>query len=1191
MENANRTPLSLNLSSRRSFAPSFPILARFRLWNLIAFAFVFVVLLTPPVLVGQARVLVGQESVGQRQAGDAAAEASTAITDPKAAESPFNLQEGFEVTAVAGDKLVHDCFAMTMNSQGQPVVSGPGYIKTLLDDNEDGIYDRSVVWMDGPKQGAQGLWVEKRQLYYVGDGGLWLSEDSNGDYVGDRAPRKILNLPTGGEHDAHAIRRGPDGFWYLIVGNFANGISKLANDPASPISRPRSGTLWRISPDFSTRSVWSHGMRNCYDFDFLPDGQVVTFDSDDERESVLPWYRPTRVMVLGPGCDAGWCGQTWKDRDDQILMPQVIGSMGRSSPTGVAVYEHSAYPAKYRGAVFVLDWTFGRVLCVYPNNNLPEEQRAPGRLPAEVFMQTTGTVGFAPTDLCVAPDGSLLICVGGRGTAGTLYRVRYSGADGREDSPSSLLASKLEQGGVEKETAARVAKAIEAPSPWEPWSEAAWSAAIKRPEMDCLLRIVTGELLVDSADCSGLATNVSLRAAQLLTRLGVGIPVRALENGFATPSQDASGLWWLIGRGKALTDGKEFSKVPAWLNASKTIPSEGPFTSAVPWEVHLGPNAERLKWEAVGLRKLPMNRVESGMPMQGSDWARALRRTWLWAISRTNPLSPSGVGKVDLLFARKLYSPSGAIDTPLLDALASIVPTRAEKWSNQEQMEFLAILQWALGERRTGLTGQQDPPNSDVLDGYRAISLNQLPQQVRTAWVQWVVYIGSKAHIAGDEKLESESIRTLAMLEPADAKTLEWLLRLPGDKTHPTADINLLCCVARCSAPRSEIDSERSAAVLAGAVRKVRDYGLNTDNQWPKRIQQLIAALVARDSKLGQSYVRMVESYVPEDLSVLVGFPVDIQVAARRQIKSMLLNSDPETWSPALLRHCLSDGASGPDWDKAIRAAAKHSKLRAIAIEQISKDPRPSDYELFLSALESEDRNAWESAWKGIERVPGSDPNKEWPILAKVAFASGQSNTGISFPAIAARCKKVAVECGVKDLPNAVSWEAWQPVLARYLSSDVKASNHASPAIAWRDKVEDARSLEGDVDRGLSIYETRCLNCHGGQSALGPSLAGVSKRFSTEDLFVAIFEPSRDISDRYRALKILTVDGEVLTGMSIYKATDGTTLMTPKGETVRINQREIEEQAFSKESLMPSGLLDFATPQDIADLLRYLQTL
>ena len=236
-------------------------------------------------------------------------------------DSPFTVPDGFSVQKVADDAMVHDCFCMTLDGLGRPIVSGPGYIRTLVDDDADGKYDRSLLWSSHPKQGAQGLWSEGRKLYYVSEGGLWLSEDSDGDLVADPNPKRVLELPTGDEHFAHAIRRGPDGYWYLIAGNFARDIAKLQNDPISPVSRARSGTIWRISPDFSKRGVWAHGMRNCYDFDFMPDGQIVTFDSDCEREATLPWYRPTRVMVLGPGSDAGWCGQSWKDEDIALQCP------------------------------------------------------------------------------------------------------------------------------------------------------------------------------------------------------------------------------------------------------------------------------------------------------------------------------------------------------------------------------------------------------------------------------------------------------------------------------------------------------------------------------------------------------------------------------------------------------------------------------------------------------------------------------------------------------------------------------------------------------------------------------------------------------------------------------------------------------------------------------------------------------
>ena len=101
----------------------------------------------------------------------------------------------------------------------------------------------------------------------------------------------------------------------------------------------------------------------------------------------------------------------------------------------------------------------------------------------------------------------------------------------------------------------------------------------------------------------------------------------------------------------------------------------------------------------------------------------------------------------------------------------------------------------------------------------------------------------------------------------------------------------------------------------------------------------------------------------------------------------------------------------------------------------------------------------------------------------------------------------------------------------------------------------------------------------------------MAKRFSREDLAKAIFEPSRDISERYRAIRVLTIDDEIYTGMIVYNAADGTTLQTATGSIVRINQDNIQDKGYSTESLMPSGLLDDKSPQDVANLFAYLDGL
>src|SRR5690606_2767027 len=132
----------------------------------------------------------------------------------------------------------------------------------------------------------------------------------------------------------------------------------------------------------------------------------------------------------------------------------------------------------------------------------------------------------------------------------------------------------------------------------------------------------------------------------------------------------------------------------------------------------------------------------------------------------------------------------------------------------------------------------------------------------------------------------------------------------------------------------------------------------------------------------------------------------------------------------------------------------------------------------------------------------------------------------------------------------------------------------------------------GDPQRGRRVFEREsCAACHRGRTALGPDLAGVARRFSREDLMIAIADPNRDVSSRYVATVIETHDGHRYEGTVIYDSVDGVTLLTNRQETIRVEATEIAHRATSAKSLMPEGLLAEATPQDIADLMAYLKTL
>jgi len=339
----------------------------------------------------------------------------------------LRVPAGFEVTEYADSSLANDIYTMTVDPQGRIVVASRGYIRVLVDRDGDGKADTFIPFADTPKDGAMGLFWEGKHLYCTGDGGLRRFTSTLRDGRVDGPSELLHPLKTGGEHDAHAIRRGPDGWLYVLCGNNAN-VDRLVKPAAtSPIQKPVAGTVLRFSPDFAKVEIVAHGFRNAYDMDFNSDGELFTFDSDNERCVSLPWYEPTRFYHVKPGAHHGWLSPQqatfWRLPPYFIDVSAPVCTLGRGSPTGCVCYRHGQFPQKYRGGFFLCDWTFGQVHFVPLKRKGASYEGTP-----EVFLRSVGDNGFAPTAAVVHPEtGDLFVSIGGRGTRGAVYRIRYPG--------------------------------------------------------------------------------------------------------------------------------------------------------------------------------------------------------------------------------------------------------------------------------------------------------------------------------------------------------------------------------------------------------------------------------------------------------------------------------------------------------------------------------------------------------------------------------------------------------------------------------------------------------------------------------------------------------------------------------------------------------------------------------------------
>jgi len=152
-------------------------------------------------------------------------------------------------------------------------------------------------------------------------------------------------------------------------------------------------------------------------------------------------------------------------------------------------------------------------------------------------------------------------------------------------------------------------------------------------------------------------------------------------------------------------------------------------------------------------------------------------------------------------------------------------------------------------------------------------------------------------------------------------------------------------------------------------------------------------------------------------------------------------------------------------------------------------------------------------------------------------------------------------------------------------------------------KVDD---LLADLEAGLKdrnfengrkmFTATACFRCHrfaGDGGVVGPDLTAVGRRYNARTMLESLIEPSKVISDQYEAKVFVLASGKQVTGRVVNLGGDDLMVsenMLDPGRLTNVRRSEIEESFVSKTSMMPAGLLNNLTKDEILDLIAYLQS-
>jgi putative heme-binding domain-containing protein len=140
------------------------------------------------------------------------------------------------------------------------------------------------------------------------------------------------------------------------------------------------------------------------------------------------------------------------------------------------------------------------------------------------------------------------------------------------------------------------------------------------------------------------------------------------------------------------------------------------------------------------------------------------------------------------------------------------------------------------------------------------------------------------------------------------------------------------------------------------------------------------------------------------------------------------------------------------------------------------------------------------------------------------------------------------------------------------------------------------KHLDGPADAGAGrrvFFHPKlagCFRCHrveGRGQDVGPDLSTIG-RTDRRHILESLLRPSNLVAPHYQVWQIETADGKVRTGMLVRTVLDEYTYVDAKGELFKLNTRTIAETRPVPVSIMPDGLSDLLTDQELRDLLAYL---
>ncbi|MCK0146109.1 c-type cytochrome [Arenibacter sp. F26102] len=137
------------------------------------------------------------------------------------------------------------------------------------------------------------------------------------------------------------------------------------------------------------------------------------------------------------------------------------------------------------------------------------------------------------------------------------------------------------------------------------------------------------------------------------------------------------------------------------------------------------------------------------------------------------------------------------------------------------------------------------------------------------------------------------------------------------------------------------------------------------------------------------------------------------------------------------------------------------------------------------------------------------------------------------------------------------------------------------------------KNIKGDPEKGKQIFKTQaCFTCHSvasGEVMKGPFMGQIGSIMNREQIAESILKPNASISQGFSTVQMQTKGGDNYVGFVTQESASDLTLRNIVGTATQLNKSDIAERKELESSMMPSGLVNALSYEEMASLVAYLE--